>query len=106
MLAWLVALETALLAAIALEYGRIQIQRGAECRPRELAKDVLSGETGFLGESYSIYVGDSVYVPEETITGTRKTLAKIASAPPDQRAQLMKALECDSEECLEKKRAF
>src|SRR5205807_1781614 len=38
MLAWLVALETALLAAIALEYGRIQIQRGAECRPRELAK--------------------------------------------------------------------
>src|SRR5437868_608467 len=41
MLAWIVALETALLAAIALEYGRIQIQRGAECRPRELAKDEL-----------------------------------------------------------------
>jgi hypothetical protein len=41
MLARIVALETALLAAIALEHGRIQIQRDAECRPPELPKDEL-----------------------------------------------------------------
>jgi hypothetical protein len=42
MLARIVALETALLAAIALEHRRIQIQGGTERRPLELSKDELS----------------------------------------------------------------
>ena len=39
MLARILALETALLMAVALKYRRIQIQRGAESRPLKLPED-------------------------------------------------------------------